>query len=798
MRPLTLELQGFGPFREHTTVDFQQNDLIALTGPTGAGKSSVIDGIAFALYGSIARYDNEKLVAPVINAVGNEARVRLDFSVGATTYTAVRIVRRSETGASTKEARLESGDEVLASTASEVTTTVERILGLSFSQFTKTVILPQGEFAQFLKVKPSTRQELLRQILGLDKFAEVGKAARARARDLDGQVEALEQTLEDDSGSAVGDPKKLRSQLSKIESQLATVETAEKNRLAAVAQHDEAEAQVEEIDVQLHQLDQLEVPTQTKDFASRIAKATAALTAAQKKLDTAENKHEVAIAARAELGESSDVVDLIERHGELADLDDQLVVLAETHAASAEALQALSEKAEAARTALVDAETDLEHARVVSGAQGIADTLHVGDECPVCTQLVEVLPKHGSKTAQASVLKRAEAAKANAQAAAQAVVQELQSATATEADAAARVDGAKASGDSLRALLDGQPTAKQALALQKRITAAETKVEAAHETLIAAEQVRNDAQDALDDSSSGETTLRREFTDARDSVAALSPPKPSEVSIHDDWDELAKWGKAQAKDLATQRRELTKSVTVSAKTRAAAEKVLVKISAPYLPKDAAADPETAEAVLRGVHSDARVLLANTEDRIAREQDTRDQIEAKSNESVLASEIGKHLVAGMFERWVMTDVMHDLAERATTRLQELSAGAYSLTTDGKEFQIRDHRNADELRSARTLSGGETFLTSLALALALADSITDIASTSTPPLESMFLDEGFGTLDPETLDIVATAIEDLGSSGRLVGIVTHIPSLAERVPMQINVTPTPSGSVVAVRS
>ena len=214
MRPLTLELQGFGPFREHTTVDFQQNDLIALTGPTGAGKSSVIDGIAFALYGSIARYDNEKLVAPVINAVGNEARVRLDFSVGDTTYAAVRIVRRSETGASTKEARLESGDEVLASTASEVTTTVERILGLTFSQFTKTVILPQGEFAQFLKVKPSTRQELLRQILGLDKFAEVGKAARARARDLDGQVEALEQTLEDDSGSAVGDPKKLRSQLS--------------------------------------------------------------------------------------------------------------------------------------------------------------------------------------------------------------------------------------------------------------------------------------------------------------------------------------------------------------------------------------------------------------------------------------------------------------------------------------------------------------------------------------------------------------------------------------------------------
>ena len=261
MRPLSLELQGFGPFREHTTVDFSDHDLIALTGPTGAGKSSIIDGIAFALYGSIARYDNEQLVAPVINAVGTEARVRLDFSVGATTFTAVRVVRRSDTGASTKEARLESGDDVLASTASEVTAAVEEILGLSFSQFTKTVILPQGEFAQFLKVKPSTRQELLRQILGLDKFTEVGKAARTRSRDLSGQVEALQQTLEDGAGEVVDDPKKLRSQLAKIEAQLATLETAETERLAAIEQHDEAHAMVEQINAQLLSLIHISEPT---------------------------------------------------------------------------------------------------------------------------------------------------------------------------------------------------------------------------------------------------------------------------------------------------------------------------------------------------------------------------------------------------------------------------------------------------------------------------------------------------------------------------------------------------------
>lgn len=798
MRPLSLELQGFGPFREHTTVDFSDHDLIALTGPTGAGKSSIIDGIAFALYGSIARYDNEQLVAPVINAVGTEARVRLDFSVGATTFTAVRVVRRSDTGASTKEARLESGDDVLASTASEVTAAVEELLGLSFSQFTKTVILPQGEFAQFLKVKPSTRQELLRQILGLDKFTEVGKAARTRSRDLSGQVEALQQTLEDGAGEVVDDPKKLRSQLAKIEAQLATLETAETERLAAIEQHDEAHAMVEQIDAQLLLLERLVVPDETKDFTSRIAKATTALAAAQKKVDAADQKHEAAIAARDELRSAAEVAELIDRHAELAELDEQLAELTEHHLASVDALQALGVKAEDAQTALADTEANLDHARVVSGAHGIAQTLHVGDECPVCTQLVGALPKRGSKNEQASALKRAETARTKAQKAAQNVVQEMQLAAATEADAAARLDGATTSSDSLRELLAGEPTAKQALALQKRIATAEDKVTTAHERVVDATQVRDDAQAIIDDSTSDETALRRDFTNARDDVASLGPPKPSEVSIHDDWAELATWGTAQTRDLKIQQKDFAKTVTASAKTRGAAEKVMMKISSPYLRADATADPDTASTVMGNAHADARLLLANTEDRIAREQHTREQIEAKNNERVLASEVGKHLVAGMFERWVMTDVMTDLAERATTRLQELSAGAYSLTTDGKEFQIRDHRNADELRSARTLSGGETFLTSLSLALALADSITDIASTSTPPLESMFLDEGFGTLDPETLDIVATAIEDLGSSGRLVGIVTHIPSLAERVPMQIEVAPTPAGSVVSVRS
>ena len=125
MRPIRLELRGFGAFREQTVIDFDGLDLFALVGPTGAGKSTIIDGIAFALYGSVARYKSANLVAPVVNQLSTEARIRLDFTIGADQYTASRIVRKTAKGASTKEARLERGDEVLAGNARELDAAID-------------------------------------------------------------------------------------------------------------------------------------------------------------------------------------------------------------------------------------------------------------------------------------------------------------------------------------------------------------------------------------------------------------------------------------------------------------------------------------------------------------------------------------------------------------------------------------------------------------------------------------------------------------------------------------------------
>jgi exonuclease SbcC len=100
VRPTRLEVEGFTAFRDPTEVNFEGADLFALTGPTGSGKTSVLDAMVFALYGTVPRLADQRQVAPVIAQGMAEARVRLDFTVGPDAYTATRIVRRTKGGAS--------------------------------------------------------------------------------------------------------------------------------------------------------------------------------------------------------------------------------------------------------------------------------------------------------------------------------------------------------------------------------------------------------------------------------------------------------------------------------------------------------------------------------------------------------------------------------------------------------------------------------------------------------------------------------------------------------------------------
>ncbi len=149
-------------------------------------------------------------------------------------------------------------------------------------------------------------------------------------------------------------------------------------------------------------------------------------------------------------------------------------------------------------------------------------------------------------------------------------------------------------------------------------------------------------------------------------------------------------------------------------------------------------------------------------------------------------------------FVLRERFADVVASANERLATMSDGRYTLVhveeregsrRSGLGLRVRD-THSDQERDPRTLSGGETFYCSLALALGLADVVT--AEAGGVDLGTLFVDEGFGSLDEETLDNVLGVLSGLSTSGRVVGIVSHVPELKERISERITVIPNRDGS------
>jgi exonuclease SbcC len=153
----------------------------------------------------------------------------------------------------------------------------------------------------------------------------------------------------------------------------------------------------------------------------------------------------------------------------------------------------------------------------------------------------------------------------------------------------------------------------------------------------------------------------------------------------------------------------------------------------------------------------------------------------------------------FERYVLAAFLDDILREANVRLRKMTSGRFELLrkTDrskgnvqsGLELLVFDQYTGQE-RHVKTLSGGESFKASLSLALGLADVVQNYAGGVS--LETMFIDEGFGTLDPESLEQAIEALIDIQSSGRLVGIISHVPELKERIDVRLEVIADQTGS------
>jgi len=191
----------------------------------------------------------------------------------------------------------------------------------------------------------------------------------------------------------------------------------------------------------------------------------------------------------------------------------------------------------------------------------------------------------------------------------------------------------------------------------------------------------------------------------------------------------------------------------------------------------------------------KARIEQLENRIAEAEQKRSQIVEFERTGALYAKLGNLLRADQFIQFVLEGAFDLLSSEGTRQLMMLSQGRYSFHTEANEFQVVDHWNADSRRSVRTLSGGESFLGSLALALALSSSVSQFADGAGPfKLDALFLDEGFSTLDAETLNVAVEAIQSLQEGDRMIAVISHVADLAERLPSRIQVIKGVGGSEV----
>jgi exonuclease SbcC len=200
----------------------------------------------------------------------------------------------------------------------------------------------------------------------------------------------------------------------------------------------------------------------------------------------------------------------------------------------------------------------------------------------------------------------------------------------------------------------------------------------------------------------------------------------------------------------------------------------------------AAEPAAAAMAVATAVERARGAHARIVERRAAAAGLLADRDAATEAQQVAKMVGHLLRSDGFPRWLVASALDALVADASVSLAELSGGQFELTHENGEFLVVDHTDADARRPVKTLSGGETFQASLALALALSTQMSGLAAHGAARLESIFLDEGFGTLDAANLEMVASSLETLATRGdRVVGVITHVPALAERVPVRFAV-------------
>ncbi|HET6714535.1 MAG TPA: SMC family ATPase [Actinomycetota bacterium] len=814
MRPLELRLKGFRSYREEAVFDWRGRHLVGVVGPIGAGKSSILEAIAFALYGKTPTFERD--TKSLINQTASECHVELRFEVDGQVWRAARGLRRK--GASGHQLQRLDADRteavVLEPIAGEkpVRERVERLLGMDFAAFCRSVLLAQNRFADFLKATPRERNEVLKGVFGYERFDGALEAAKRRVTAAQLLLESL-----DREGSQLASA---RAQLEVAEQRLETAATraaaleavrepyeraAASTREAATraSEAEVAQARLVEAAASLPTSEEIDEVTEAAgESAAAIEQAEAAVDAAEAARADAEAAH-AAVAER--VGDQMAFASLVTEHEHLvaaaeraALAREQAVTAAREAAAAVEQLGAVHERAiatledadrslEEAAEKVADAERALHAARHADMARTLRAELVAGQPCPVCERAVATIPKAGRAPAIAGAeqaLDRARRGETQAQAAHRSAAND---ATAADERLGSGRDRAEERARDLERAEEALRAADAALsAVQSELV---DRLGEGDPRALLEERTRE-----LADASAA---MERTNAAAADARAALDRARRVGENGRDRLSTLANrivsvWGMlGQARGVATDTTAV-RSAFVEAGEALLEGHEHARTALAAAQQESQAATGTMRALLEGVglepDDDLTMALAtaSAEHGAADEQvrslratidagaDLDGRITAARTDHALASRLVADLQPSRFLAFLLEEERRALAELGSVHFEELTGNAYRFTDDDR-FEVLDMNAAGTERRADSLSGGETFLASLALALALAEMVARGGGR----LDAFFLDEGFGSLDPEHLDRAMDGIGRLVANDprRLVVLVSHVEQMRQ---------------------
>ena len=902
MRPLTLTMSAFGPYRGVETVDFRrfgEKGIYLITGDTGAGKTTIFDAITFALYGK-ASGDTREAAMLRCESAGPDTPtfVRLEFAYGGREYTVTRnpeYMRKKTRGeGETRQAagaELDGPDGLLLTKSSDVNRAVEEILGVDRDQFAQIAMFAQGDFRKLLLASTQDREAIFRRIFQTGKFRDfqdrvnreyldqkglfdqtrnsfhqytdgiqcgdgsplAEELADAKGGRLPGQAVCglIERIIEEDRGrmeesagaleelaqkqngltekiaecrQRLANEDALREALDqkrKLEPEHRMLEDALQAAQEALKQNDALQAKAGKLEAELPRYEELE------KLAGELKDRTGSWKKAEKKLIEEQRLQEIdaqnlkdLIEERESLAHAGEAREQIRARMEKAeDLFEDLEKLKKSEKkldSDGRELQKAQEAYEKAREKRNRARSrfdQLQQAFLDEQAGILAASLMDGQPCPVCGSMIHpspaVISEHAPSEAEVDEAKEAS----------DLAEESMKNASTKAGTLKGRYDELENQIRTQQAKLlkDGQSTADALQVCRRELKALEQQERAAEKNRIRKEELDDTVpglQEKVKEVEQRITDLKTQVSEKGAQVRELEKQKVEAAK------KLQYSGKEEAEAV---RRGLLREAAENTKREADVRKALEESARKHseiegritqlretLAKGEAVELKTLQEEQKALKT-ARANLDNEEKRIfarVRANETaRDNLRETLEKLDRAEErlrwltslartctgsiSGKERIS--LEVYVQAAYFDRILSKANVRLLKMSGGQYELRRSGAARNLRGQTGLDldvidhysgASRSVRSLSGGESFLASLALALGLSDEIQSQAGGIR--FDTMFVDEGFGSLDEETLQQAMKALTGLTEGNRLVGIISHVAELKEKIDRQILVT------------